>query len=241
MILEEATRRTFGYSVTDLKPHSNKLIVAECSDCGEVKITTKNLYCALCKSCAAKAWVNATGKGKRKCKCLWCGKEFEVSPNIIKRVGGKYCCKKCINEAHKKIKCVCLTCGKDFEVVLSRFKKGGGKYCCKKCHIEAQYECGRKTSYRRKNAKRKRQLGYTLLLPLRDGEVGHHFTDKDVVGIPKRIHENLSGYSRKKHRTLVLKWLKENNKKKYLKVLYILAKERSRTNLYRRYQTLLTC
>jgi hypothetical protein len=88
-----------------------------------------------------------------------------------------------------------------------------------------QWNGGKKVVQRRKNAKRKRQLGYTLLMPLVDGEVGHHVTDEYVIGIPSEIHTTLGGGGRKNHRTKVLQWLKANNKKKYLKVLCVLAKE----------------
>jgi hypothetical protein len=83
---------------------------------------------------------------------------------------------------------------------------------------------GRKTALRRQHAKR-RKLGAIFLTPLVEGEVGHHVTNKYVIGIPSSVHENLSGYTRRKHRTLVLLWLKENDKKKYKIALCVLARE----------------
>jgi hypothetical protein len=88
----------------------------------------------------------------------------------------------------------------------------------------SHYNGGKKVSNARHNAKRKRQLGYTLLMPLEEGEEGHHVTNEYVIGIPKDIHQSIGG-SRKKHRKRVLQWLKTNNKKKYKKVLCVLAKE----------------
>ena len=82
---------------------------------------------------------------------------------------------------------------------------------------------GKKVSVWRKNATR-RKLGYILLMPLKPGEVGHHITDKYVIGIPEEVHRKLVG-RRKKHRTKILQWLKTNDKKKYKLVLCILAKE----------------
>jgi hypothetical protein len=73
-------------------------------------------------------------------------------------------------------------------------------------------------------AKRKRQLGYTLLMPLAEGEVGHHVTNEFVIGVPADAHNNIGG-RREKHRALVLQWLKANDKKKYKMVLCVLAKE----------------
>jgi len=67
----------------------------------------------------------------------------------------------------------------------------------------------------RNNAKRRRELSYTLLMPLKEDEVGHHVTDEYVIGIPEDVHQQFSGYKREKHRALVLEWLKENDPKKY--------------------------
>ena len=73
----------------------------------------------------------------------------------------------------------------------------------------------------------RRQLGFNILYPLKEGEVAHHVTNEDVLGIPEAIHQQLSGHSRKKHRTLVLQWLKENDKRKYNLALCALAKQTS--------------
>lgn len=77
------------------------------------------------------------------------------------------------------------------------------------------YKGGKKAADARTHAKRRRQLGYTLLMPLADGEVGHHVTNKYVIGVPVKVHRSFSGHSRKKHRALVLQWLKVNDKGKY--------------------------
>lgn len=76
-----------------------------------------------------------------------------------------------------------------------------------------------------KHSVERRKLGYTLLMPLVEGEVAHHVTDEYVIGVPANVHQQLSGGKRKKHRTLVLLWLKANDKKKYIKVLCVLAKQ----------------
>jgi very-short-patch-repair endonuclease len=54
MILEEETFREFGYISSELKPQSNKKILAACDGCGKVRIASKNTYHALCISCALK-------------------------------------------------------------------------------------------------------------------------------------------------------------------------------------------
>jgi hypothetical protein len=87
------------------------------------------------------------------------------------------------------------------------------------------FKYGKRTAKAKSQAKRKRDLGYTLLYPLDEGEVGHRVTNKFVLGVPAEVHQQFAGLSRKKHRTHVLEWLKANDKKKYLKALCVLAKE----------------
>lgn len=54
MILEEETFSEFGYLPSELKPKSNKKILAACDDCGKVRLTPKNGYRPLCGSCVQK-------------------------------------------------------------------------------------------------------------------------------------------------------------------------------------------
>lgn len=81
-------------------------------------------------------------------------------------------------------------------------------------------------------AKRKRDLGYTHIFPVEEGDVGHHFTNECVGGIPAEVHQKLTGGSRKHHRTKVLQWLKANDKKKYKIVLCVLAEESFKNALF---------
>lgn len=53
MIDEKRTYEKFGYKSSDLKPHSNKNIIAVCNGCGGIREIQKNGYRNLCKSCAA--------------------------------------------------------------------------------------------------------------------------------------------------------------------------------------------
>lgn len=73
---------------------------------------------------------------------------------------------------------------------------------------------GMKMARARSRSKR-RYLGYTYIYPVKEGECGHHFTNEYVGGIPEEVHQRFSGYGRKKHRTLVLLWLKANDMMKY--------------------------
>ena len=52
MINEDATFEQFGYKSTDLKPQSNKKIVAVCDGCGKVRVVGKDKYRDLCLGCS---------------------------------------------------------------------------------------------------------------------------------------------------------------------------------------------
>jgi len=54
MICEELTYEKYGYYPRDLSPQSHKPILARCDgeDCGKVRITSKDQYRVLCKTCA---------------------------------------------------------------------------------------------------------------------------------------------------------------------------------------------
>lgn len=68
-------------------------------------------------------------------KCNFCGKVFKATQANLKRGRGKYCSKKCADNAKsKKITRVCQTCGKAFYVSPSVPKYGGAKFCCRQCY-----------------------------------------------------------------------------------------------------------
>lgn len=68
------------------------------------------------------------------CKCIQCGKEFNVSP--YKKDSTKFCSKKCHNEyktgkrKSEYIIKICPSCGKEFEILKSSKKK----YCSEQCN-----------------------------------------------------------------------------------------------------------
>lgn len=145
MILEEETYKKWGYYPRDLKPQSGKKTLAACDDCGKVRVTSKNHYYALCRSCAQKkrkGEKSARWKGgKIKRICELCGKEFYVKPSEIKKGGGGFCSLSCARKGEKnpnwkggKITRICETCGKEFEVIPCEIKNGFGKFCSHKCH-----------------------------------------------------------------------------------------------------------
>ena len=80
--------------------------------------------------------------------------------------------------------------------------------------ISPNYKDGKKLAQARGKAKR-RNFGSTFLLVLQPEEVGHHISNECIIGIPEEAHQRFGGRSRKRHRALVLDWLKNNDTKKY--------------------------
>ena len=70
--------------------------------------------------------------------------------------------------------------------------------------------------------KRDRDLNYVELLPVSRGFTAHHINNLYVVPIPREVHQNLSGYSRKKHRELVMEWINQNDFEMYNTCQFVL-------------------
>lgn len=103
MILEEETFKRFSYHSYDLKPKSDKRILAACDDCGKIRILGKKDYRSLCITCAHKGAKSHRWKGgKTKRICQTCGKEFEITPSLIKSGRGKFCSTKCMGRCYAK-------------------------------------------------------------------------------------------------------------------------------------------
>lgn len=210
MILEEATLEAFEYEVWELSFESEKPILAACELCGDFKVTSKHDYHYLCLSCSLID--NKCAFGKKRTKEV-----REKLSNMHKGKTASEGTKACMSKAHTGIR-------------NSMFGKMGEKNPNYKGGAKERSRRYRKTekgkiNIRKRSIKRRRHLEYTLLLPLAEGEVGHHITNEYVIGIPEEVHKKLSGFNRKKHRTKVLQWLKANDTRKYNLVLCALAKE----------------
>jgi hypothetical protein len=136
--------------------------------------------------------------------CELCG-EFRIA----RKDGYHTFCKSCIRKGKH------LT--KEHKANLSAVKRGEKNY---------NWQGGVKLAWARHAAKRKRHLGYIILIPLAEGEVGHHVTNKHVIGLSKEVHEMLSGGKRREHRAKVLEWLKLNDKNKYSLARLVLLNEK---------------
>jgi hypothetical protein len=223
VILEEATKEAFGYYAKDLSRGSDKPVLATCELCGEFRVLTKNNYHTFCRSCAKKGNQYTFGyKHTDKAKALMSA----AQKGNINGLGYKHTdkAKARIGAAQK---------GKEIaektRALLSAAQKG--KYMGK---TRWNYNGGKKLSNARSHAKRKQQLGYKLLMPIEDGEVGHHVTDEYVIGVPEETHKQFCGYSRKKHRTRIFEWLKVNDKKKFSLVYIVLLNEKNSIKTERR-------
>jgi hypothetical protein len=226
MILEEATFELFGYLSSDLKPKSGKRIVAVCEFCGEFRIKKKSDYHTFCNSCSQRLGEKQKGNTHNEGNRL----SNEQKAKLSAARKGKYMGEHASQWKGGLRKCICLECAKTFNVPPSGICRGEGKFCSPECSQKWRvgekcynYKGGKKLAWARGRAKRQK-LGYILLTPLKKGEEGHHITNEYVIGIPAEVHKYIGG-SRKKHRTLVLQWLKDNDKKKYKMVLCVLAKE----------------
>ena len=117
MINEEETFKRFGYMSTDLKPKSNKRIVAICDECGKIREIRKGSYRLLCSFCA----LHTEERGTKISKALKGGKRptmlGEKNPNWK---GGM-------------IKKICEECGKEFNRKLSAIKRGKNRFCSYSC------------------------------------------------------------------------------------------------------------
>jgi hypothetical protein len=210
MILEEETFKAYGYYPKDLMQRSSKPVLATCNNCRKIRTTSKHDYRSHCRSCAMKGNNNAFGSIR--------SNDVREKISIANR-GNTYCLGRVLSEATKR-KLSILNTGSLHP------RWDGGRTREERNAIAAAY---RKTPKGRitteKALKRWRQLGYNIILPVEEGEVGHHITNEYVIGIPEEVHKGFGGYKREKHRTLVLQWLKTNDKRKYNKVLCVLAKQ----------------
>jgi hypothetical protein len=210
MILEEATKEAFNYYPSELYPKSNKPILAACDDCGKVRITSKDAYRKLCKSCAQKGGRNhnfgliETENQKAKISTANTGKQRTKEQN-----------------AQRSAVMTGKTHTEEHNANIGAAQKGGRNHNFgKRGKAACGYKGGEKATHARSHAKR-RELGSNILMPLKEGEDGHHPTDRDIIGIPHDIHSKIPGNPRERHRRLVLEWLKDNDIKKYELVLNV--------------------
>jgi hypothetical protein len=255
VILEEETYKKFGYYPSELKPKSRKRILVKCDICKSTREIRKDAYHSLCISCARKGKRHSTqSRLKMSLSQIGHCHSEETKQKIREAQKGRHHSerakqkirearkgthpseetRKKMSEAHKgkhpteetKRHMSSRHPTEETKALISAAMKGKrNPWFGKRGKDAANFKGGKKAGWARARAKRKRNLGYTLLALVKEGEVGHHVTDNEVLGIPAEVHLCFSGYTRKKHRTLVLQWLKANDKKKYKLVLCILAKQ----------------
>lgn len=139
MILEEATFEAYGYYPSDLKPQSNRPILALCVQCGKEKITTKRDYRYFCNSCSENGGKFKTGENNHNFGRDHSGKNgpFFGKHHTVEakaRMSGK----NNHNYNGGKVKYICQWCGKEKKIEPSKIKYGQGKYCSNLCARKAQ-------------------------------------------------------------------------------------------------------
>ena len=149
MILEEETFEKFGYYPSDLKPKSNKKILARCGECRKIREIEKRGYRPFCHSCVIKGKKsNLWTGGKTVFICEFCGEFFETYETL--RTGKHvFCSSQCEalyqsknqrGKAHplwKRVEQKCIICGKIFFLPPSKIKENGNNYCSQSCTDKA--------------------------------------------------------------------------------------------------------
>jgi hypothetical protein len=185
MILEEETFEAFGYYPRDLKPQSNKPILAACELCGEFKVTSKSDYRAFCNSCSL-IWGEAK-KGEthtEETKALMCKNHADFSEKKNPNYG---------KPAWNRGK----TTSEETKVLMRK------NHVDNKGDKHPSYKGGEKKSYKRyrKTVKGKivnaraqakhRSLGHIALNTYFEGSEWHHIMHNYVICIPKWLHHSM--------------------------------------------------
>ena len=194
MILQEATYFKYGYYPYALSPQSSKRILAKCDGCRKVRVTSKNEYRALCRSCAA--------TGNR--NCLGHNHTDETKRKISDSLIGLLCESKNPNWKGGKIERICEVCGKTFYVNLCVVKIGAGNCCSRSCAKtdEKNHNFGKRGTEtsrwkggtivaEQSHYSKRRSLGFTALNAPFEGAEGHHLTHNFVMYIPKALHRSI--------------------------------------------------
>lgn len=148
-ILEEATFDAFGYYQKDLSYGSAKSILAACEVCGAFKVTSKNAYRTFCGSCS-----QILGETRKGVKHYNFGNHPTEDTKALMRMN--HCDYNGKNNPNFG-----KHCSKKTKALISAAGKGEQNH---------NYNGGKKAANARQDAKRKRDLGYTLLIPLKEGE-----------------------------------------------------------------------
>lgn len=158
MIDEKETFKRFGYRSTDLKPQSNKRIIAICDKCGEIREISQSQYRNLCHHCAIRTEERSIKISK--------GNEGKKISEIVKKrlskimggtnnpMYGKHHTEKSKQKIRKnrpdtsgennpnwrggKIRRICEICGIEFEVNQSKINNGGGRFHSRSCARKAK-------------------------------------------------------------------------------------------------------
>lgn len=158
MIDEEETFKRFGYFSTDLKPKSNKKIIAVWDICDKIREVAKSQYHALCHHCAIRTEERSIKIGKRNKGKIISEERKEILRKKMKGEGNPMYGKHHTKESKQKIKdnipdksgknnpnwhggkikLICPVCETIFERTPSEIKTGRGKHCSLSCSRKAR-------------------------------------------------------------------------------------------------------
>lgn len=164
MIDEKETFKRFGYRSTDLKPQSNKRIIAICDKCGKIREISQSQYRSLCHHCAIRKEersikISRGNKGKKvseitkkkiskategKNNPMYGKHHTEESKQKIRDNRPNVFGKNSPTWKGGKIKRICEICEKGFEAYQNVIDNGGGRFCSKECMYQwrSNYLCG---------------------------------------------------------------------------------------------------
>lgn len=127
MILEEETFAKLGYYPANLKPNSNKKILAACDDCGKIRVIRRQGYRSLCSSCWRKGENNPFFEKQHS----------QATKDAISEANkGRLSGENNPNWQGGGVQLVCRNCGTIFELAKNELKKQKGFFCTRKCDFE---------------------------------------------------------------------------------------------------------
>jgi len=122
------------------------------------------------------------------CVCKGCGKDFRVSPSVIRKGGGKYCSRACTKKGENR---ECPTCGSQFYVKNAEIKRGYGTYCSRECANPARGLSG-ENHPQWKGGKYKHGDGYIMVRVGTDKyELEHRVVMANHLGRELKTHEHV--------------------------------------------------
>lgn len=121
------------------------------------------------------------------CVCKGCGKDFRVSPSVIRKGGGKYCSRDCMKKGENR---ECPTCGSQFYAKNAEIKRGYGTYCSRVCANPVRGLSGADNP-QWKGGRHTRKDGYVLVRVDGNNLLEHRVVMANHLGRGLKTHEHV--------------------------------------------------